>query len=151
MWKLDLEDEFYRIYDSKRQIAGYFDPDYGELFPKDNEYEIIESMHKNRDKILGGFLMVPMIKFNIFDRDFDANISALSNQFDELNNKIENWKEFITKTKNHEHSIRISHTDKDMLSITFPLLFSKPTPLDNKEILIELEPILNLMQQQGLL
>ena len=151
MWKLDLEDVYYRIYDSKRQIAGYFDPDYGELFPKENELEIIERMHKNHDKVQGGFLMVPMIKFEIFDRDYDSNIEGLSNQLQAVNGKIAIWKEFIEKTKNYAHSIRISHTDRDMLSITFPFAFSKPTPLDKKDILVELEPILNLMQQQGLL
>jgi len=95
MWKLDLEDVYYRIYDSKRQIAGYFDPDYGELFPKENELEIIERMHKNHDKVQGGFLMVPMIKFEIFDRDYDSNIEGLSNQLQAVNGKIAIWKEFI--------------------------------------------------------
>ena len=35
MWKLDREDDYFRIYDSKKDIAGYFDPDFGELFPKE--------------------------------------------------------------------------------------------------------------------
>jgi len=56
LWKLELEEEFFRIYDSKKLIAGYFDPDYGDIYPKDNSQEIISSMLKNHDKILGGMI-----------------------------------------------------------------------------------------------
>jgi len=42
MWKLELEENYFRIFDSKKQIAGYFDPDYGEIFPKEKDQEIIE-------------------------------------------------------------------------------------------------------------
>ena len=63
LWKLELEEEFFRIYDSKKLIAGYFDPDYGDIYPKDNSEEIISSMLKNHDKILGGMIMVPLVKF----------------------------------------------------------------------------------------
>ena len=55
MWKIERDDEYFRIFDSKKDIAGYFDPDYGELFPKEKELELIEQMHKNHDKIPGGF------------------------------------------------------------------------------------------------
>ncbi|MDH3618747.1 MAG: hypothetical protein OEM89_08490, partial [Nitrosopumilus sp.] len=74
MWKLDLDEEYFRIYDSKKLIAGYFDPDYGNIFPKENSDEIISKMLKNHDKIMGGFIMVPMIKFGLFDTDLETNI-----------------------------------------------------------------------------
>ena len=32
-------------------------------------------MLKNHDKIPGGFLMVPMVKFRIFDNDTEAKIN----------------------------------------------------------------------------
>ena len=63
MWKLERDEDYFRIFDSKNDIAGYFDPDYGELFPKEKEHEIIQQMHKNQDKISGGFFMAPMVKF----------------------------------------------------------------------------------------
>ena len=66
------EEEFFRIFDSKKDIVGYFDPDYGELFPKEKESEIIDQMHKNHDKIPGGFLMVPLVKFGIFDKFYQS-------------------------------------------------------------------------------
>jgi len=151
MWKLDLEEDYFRIYDSKKQIAGYFDPDYGKIFPEEKQYEIISQMHKNHDKISGGFIMVPMAKFGIFDSDYQSDVYVLEKQIDSVKKRISTWKDFISKTKNQHHFIRISHTDQDMLSITFPIKFSKNTRLDKNEILSEIEPILNLMQEQGLL
>jgi len=82
MWNLNREDDYYRIYDPKKDIAGYFDPDYGELFPKEKEQELIEQMHKNKDKIPGGFLMVPMVKFGIFEPNKEMSIIQLQKQFD---------------------------------------------------------------------
>jgi hypothetical protein len=69
MWKIERDEEYFRIFDSKKDIVGYFDPDYGELFPKEKELELIDQMHKNHDKIPGGILMVPMVKFRIFDNE----------------------------------------------------------------------------------
>jgi hypothetical protein len=151
MWKLEREEEYFRIFDSKKDIAGYFDPDYGELFPKENEHEIIEQMHKNQDKILGGFLMIPMVKFGIFDNDIEINIDQLEMQITAVAHRLSQWKNFLLETKNEFHSIRVSHTDQDMLSITFPIRFDFPTSLEKNLLLKKLELILNLLQKQGLL
>ena len=69
MWKLELEEQYFRVYDAKKQIAGYFDPNYGDIYPRENEEEIIEKMLKEHEKVPGGFLMLPMVKFGIFDPD----------------------------------------------------------------------------------
>jgi len=151
MWKLEREEEYFRIYDSKKDIAGYFDPDYGELFPKENEHEIIQQMHKNQDKILGGFFMVPMLKFGIFDNDIEIDIGILEKQIAAVVHRLSLWKNFLLETKNEFHSIRVSHTDQDMLSITFPIRFDFPTSLEKNLLLKKLEPTLNLLQKQGLL
>ncbi len=151
MWKLELEEDYFRIYDSQKNIAGYFDPDYGEIFPKEKQEEIIEKMLKNHDKIPGGFLMVPMVKFGIFDSEYESNIENLESQIINAGERISKWKEFLSKMSNQHHWVRISHTDQDMLSITFPIKFSIPKPLEKNEIISEIEPILNQMQQQGLL
>ena len=151
MWKLDLDDEFFRIYDTKKMIAGYFDPDYGEIFPKENSVEIISQMLKNHEKILGGFLMVPLVKFGLFDTDLNVNISELESQINRVKTHLNKWNEFIFQTNNHVHSIGLSHTDQDMLTITFPIKFSEPTPLDKSEILKEIEPTLDLLQKLSLL
>ncbi len=151
MWKLDLDDEYFRILDSKKLVAGYFDPDYGVIYPKENSVEIISQMLKNHDKISGGLMMIPLVKFGLFDSDLDINIDQLETQVNRVGEHLKKWKDFITKTNNTVHSIRISHTDQDMLTITFPIKFSEPTPLDKNEIIKEISPILDLLQKLNLL
>lgn len=151
MWKLDLDDEYFRILDSKKLVAGYFDPDYGVIYPKENSVEIISQMLKNHDKISGGLMMIPLVKFGLFDSDLDIDIDELETQVNRVGEHLKKWKDFITKTNNTVHSIRISHTDQDMLTITFPIKFSEPTPLDKNEIIKEISPILDLLQKLNLL
>ncbi len=151
MWKLEREEDYFRIFDSKRDIAGYFDPDYGELFPKEKEHEIIELMHKNHDKITGGFLMVPMVKFDIFNKDTDIDLDYLDKQIASVEQRISQWRNHLSETKNELHWIRVSHTDQDMLSITIPIKFDPPASLEKNILLKMLEPTLNLLQKQHLL
>ena len=151
MWKIERDEEYFRVFDSKKDIAGYFDPDYGELFPKEKELELIEQMHKNQDKIPGGFLMVPLVKFRIFDNDNEAKIEEIQQKLDDVNRRITKWKNFLIETKNKFHGIRVSHTDQDMLSITFPIKFDPPVSLEKKALLEKLETTLDLLQKQDLL
>ncbi len=151
MWKIERDEEYFRIFDSKKDIVGYFDPDYGELFPKDKELELIDQMHKNHDKIPGGFLMVQMVKFRIIDNDKETIIDELEQKLDFVKQRIYQWKHFLLETKNEFHSVRVSHTDQDMLSITFPIKFDVPVSLEKKALLEKLESTLDLLQKQGFL
>ena len=151
LWKLDLDEEYFRIFDSNKLIAGYFDPDYGDLYPKENSEEIISQMLKNHDKITGGFIMVPMVKFGLFDSDLETNIDTVETQVNSVLDRLSRWRKFLSKTNLKIHYVRISHTDQDMLTITFPFKFSKPTPLDKKEMVVELTPTLDLLQKLNLL
>ena len=151
MWNLDLDEEFYRIYDSQKMVAGYFDPDYGDIYPKGNSDEIISQMLKNHEKIPGGFLMVPFVKFRLFDTDLNISISELESQLNRVHVHLNKWNGFISQTGNYKHSIRISHTDQDMLTITFPIKFSEPTPLDKNELVKKITPLMDMLQNLGLL
>jgi len=151
LWKLDLDEEYFRIYDSNKLIAGYFDPDYGDLYPKENSEEIISQMLKNHDKINGGFIMVPMVKFGLFDTDLKTDVNKVETQVNSVQDRLKKWKEFLSKQKLKIHYVRISHTDQDMLTITFPIKFSKLTSLDKKEIAREITPTLDLLQKLNLL
>ena len=151
LWKLESDEDFFRIYDSKKMVAGYFDPDYGNIFPKENSEEIISSMLKNHDKILGGIVMVPLVKFGLFDSDLDTDISDVEQNVTRVNEHLQKWKNFLSQTNKEKHSIRISHTDQDMLTITFEVKFSKPTPLEKKHLAEELSTTLDLLQKLDLL
>ncbi len=150
LWKLDLDESYFRIYDSKKLIAGYFDPDYGDIYPKENSEEIILSMLKNHDKILGGVIMVPLVKFGLFDTDLDTSISEVEQNVNRVTEHLQKWKNFLSQTNRHVHSIRISHTDQDMLTITFKVKFSKPTSLEKIKLMEEIFPTLDLLQKSGL-
>ncbi|MEM3065229.1 MAG: hypothetical protein QW177_07645 [Candidatus Nitrosotenuis sp.] len=150
MWKLELDGDFFRIFDKNHKIAGYFVPDYGQLFPEENADEIIEKMHKNHDKIPGGFLTVPMVKFGIFDSKEDMDILYLQSHMEDATSRIEAWKEFLLE-RQMQHAINISYTDNDMLSLTFPIKFAEHVQLEKKMLLDALEPTLDLLQQKGLL
>jgi len=150
LWKLELDEGYFRIFDSKKLIVGYFDPDYGEIYPKENSEEIILSMLKNHDKILGGVIMVPLVKFGLFDTDLDVHLSEVELNVNRVTEHLQKWKNFLSQTNRDVHSIRISHTDQDMLTITFKVKFSKPTPLEKIKLMEEIFPTLDLLQKSGL-
>ena len=150
LWKLELDEGYFRIFDSKKLIAGYFDPDYGEINPKENSEEIILSMLKNHDKIMGGMIMVPLVKFRLFDTDLDTNLSEVEQNVNRVTKHLQKWQNFLSQTNRHVHSIRISHTDQDMLTITFIVKFSKPTSLEKIQLMEEIFPTLDLLQKSGL-
>jgi len=150
LWKLESDEGYFRIHDSKKLIAGYFDPDYGEIYPKENSEEIILSMLKNHDKILGGMIMVPFVKFRLFDTDLDTSISEVEQNIIRVTEHLQKWKNFLSQTNRNVHSIRISHTDQDMLTITFQMKFSKPTSLEKIKLMEEIFPTLDLLQKSGL-
>jgi len=150
-WRLDLDEDYFRIYDSKKMVMGYFDPDYGDIVPEDKRDEIIETMLKNHDTVMGGAVMVPMVKFALFDRDLDTDINAVQNNVQRVNLHIDKWKKFLTTVGCISlHSIRISHTDQDMLTITFPVRFPKPLPLEKNTLMDGIKPVLHLLQRSGL-
>ena len=151
LWKLESDEGFFRIYDSKNMVAGYFDPDYGDIFPKENSEEIISSMLKNHDKILGGIMMVPLVKFGLFDTDLNTDISNVEQNVIRVNEHLQKWKRFLSEANLQKHSIRISHTDQDMLTITFEVKFSTPTPLEKKHLLDELYITLDWLEKSDLL
>ena len=151
LWKLESDEDFFRIYDSKKLVVGYFDPDYGDIFPKSNSEEIILSMLKNHDKILGGVIMVPLVKFGLFDTDIDTTLTKVEEQVIRVNEHLQKWRIFLSETNRKVHSIRISHTDQDMLTIAFQIKFSKPTPLEKISLFEELFPTLDLLQKSNLL
>lgn len=151
LWKLESDEGFFRVYDSKKLVAGYFDPDYGDIFQKENSEEIISSMLKNHDNILGGIIMVPLVKFRLFDTDLDTTLTNVESQVHRVDEHLQKWKLFLSKMNYEWHSVRISHTDQDMLTIAFQIKFSKPTPLEKTSLGEELFDIFKILQKSDLL
>jgi hypothetical protein len=150
-WKLEREGDYFRIFDDKKNIAGYFAPEYGDIYPEEKTDEVIEEMHQKHEKIPGGYLLFPMVKFGIFSLDNEIELDYLEARIDEAKDRILWWHKFIASQKNHNHKIRVSHTDPDMLSINFPILFNAKTPLEKDVLLEVLRPTLDFLNNQGLL
>lgn len=151
MWKLELDEEYFRIFGSDKNVAGYFDPDYGDIFPKEKEEEIIQEMLKSHEKILGGFLTVPLLKFGIFDTDLNTDIDSIEGRLADSLDRLKRWRKAIKEINPEFHAINISHTDQDMLSISFSLNFGQKIPLKKESILEKLNPILDLLHKYSLL
>ena len=150
-WKLEREGDYFRIFDEKKNIAGYFAPEYGNIYPEEKIDEVIEEMHQKHEKIPGGYLLLPMVKFGIFSLDNEIELNYLEARIDEARDRILWWHKFIASQTNQNHKIRVSHTDPDMLSINFPILFNAKIPLEKDVLLEVLRPTLNFLNNQGLL
>ena len=151
MWTIDQEDAYFKIYDSRKTLAGYFAPEYGDIQPEDKAEQVIQEMLKNHDPVKGGYLMLPLVKFNIFEDGKEMNLAYLEQQLQEVYTRIMAWKNLVTEKGIEHHKILISHTDHDMLSTTLGIIFPSPVPLEKKEILGNLSGILDFANQKGLL
>ena len=150
-WKLEFEDGYFRIFDSKKLISGYFDPDYGDLSKIKNPEDVISSKIKNHDNILGGMIMIPLVKFQLFDTDLNTTISKVQQNMSRVSIHLKKWESFLSEINNTSHFVGISHTDQDMLTVTFPIKFSKPTPLEKSNLLQEIYPTLTMLEKLELL
>ena len=66
------------------------------IFSPKNSEEIISSMLKNPDKILGGMITVPLVKFGLFDTDLNASLSEVQENVIRVNNHLQKWKFFVS-------------------------------------------------------
>ena len=150
-WKLEFDDGYFRIFDSKKLVAGYFDPDYGDLSAAKNPEDIILSKIKNHDEVLGGMIMIPLVKFKLFDTDLNTTIYEVKKNVSRVSIHLQKWDSFLSEINNTSHFVGISHTDQDMLTVTFPIKFSKPTPLEKSNLLQEIYPTLTMLEKLELL
>jgi hypothetical protein len=150
-WNLEFEDGYFRIYDSKKLITGYFDTDYGDLSKIKNPEDVILSKIKNHDNVLGGMIMIPLVKFQLFDTDLNTTISKVQQNVSRVSIHLKKWESFLSEINVTSHFVGISHTDQDMLTVTFPIKFSKPTTLEKSNLLQEINPILTMLEKLELL
>jgi hypothetical protein len=153
-WKMEYEDTIYKIYDWDKNLAGYFFPKYDLVEPsKDSsseEEDIIERLNKSHKKVLGGDLMIPMIKLNLFDKeeeeviDLDYTIRAQRTRV---------WKQWLQQNYKHYeiigNAVYTAREDRNMLSIV--LRMKSTITLGEKEMSMALTPLLDNLHEDGLL
>ena len=151
MWKVEREGHYFKIYDKRKNIAGYFAPEYGEIYPENKADEIIDQMHERHDKIASGFLMVPLVKFGIFVEGQEMDLGYVLSQMEDVKTRLVYWKDFISNKGILQYKVGVSHTDHDMLSITLHLVFANPLALEKNSVEEEVSHILNPLLELGLL
>jgi hypothetical protein len=158
-WKMEYEDTIYKIYDWDKNLAGYFFPKYDLVEPsKDSssEEDIIERLNKSHKKVLGGDLMIPMIKLNLFDKEEEEEVIDLDYTIRALDENLQRtrvWKQWLQQNyKEYEiigNSVYTAREDRNMLSIV--LRIKSTITLGEKEMSIALTPLLDNLHEDGLL
>ncbi len=151
MWKLEREDDHFKIYDDHKLLVGYFGPEYGQIVPEEKATQIIEEMHKRQDKIPGGYLLLPLVKFGIFEEGKEMDMDFLIHQLNQAGNSLSLWYQLMQEMSLQRHKIMVSHTDHDMLSITLFIGFATPVPLDKNALEQEIGKLLDVIHRKGLL
>ena len=151
-WKIDEEEYYYKIYDLHGELAGYFQPDYGKIYPAEKEEAIIQEMLKKHDNIYGGFLYVPLLKLNLINADADYDLEQVMDNLDASLTRTRKWKECISEMP-QVISVRArkSHSDPDMLTILLGIKFAGPVRLQEDDILNALQPIIDRFHKKELL
>ncbi|MEO9306970.1 MAG: hypothetical protein ABI342_01510 [Nitrososphaera sp.] len=151
MWTINPEEDYFKIYDDNKTLVGYFAPEYGDIQPEDKAYQVRQEMLKNHDLVKSGYLMLPMVKFGIFEDGKDMTIDYVEQQLRLVHVRILAWKNLLTEKNIAHHKILVSHTDHDMLSITLGIIFTTDIPLEKTKILDTLSSVLDFAQERGLL
>ncbi|MFL6359673.1 MAG: hypothetical protein ACJ72V_10085, partial [Nitrososphaeraceae archaeon] len=91
-WKVEYDYKIYKVYDLDKKLAGYFFPDYTSLRDQktnnklqrqeEDDDKIIERMNKAHEKIMGGNLMVPMLRLNLLDNTEDVDLDYIIEALD---------------------------------------------------------------------
>ena len=146
MWRFDLEEGYaYWIRDGDRNVAGYFDPDYGA--DPDEDADRIEGMHKRSEPVRGGYLTLPMVKLGVFAA-VPVEADFLERHVSGALERIRAWR---AELDGAGHQISISHTDEDVLTVTLPVSFGRPVELEKGAIAAQITPLLDRLRAAGLL
>lgn len=148
---MEQEEYYYKIYDPKKELVGYFQPDFGKVYPEEKEEEIIQQMLKRHDNIHGGLLYVPMLKLNLHS-DADYELDHILANLEVSIERTRKWKECIRVMPSVLSArARKSHTDPDMLAVLMEVKFSGPVRLSEDDLRDALQPILDSFAEKQLL
>ncbi len=153
-WDIEQEEYYYKVYDDNGSIIAYFQPEYGQIEPREREYEIIERMLREGEVVYSALLYMPMVKFGI-DTDKDYSLDYILESITNTLDSIKRWKEFIDKNRDKlsitDIYIRRAHTDYDMLALLVALRFKDGLMLRKKDILATVSMFLDAVVDSHLL
>ena len=108
---------YIRLDDWDKNLTGYFFPNYNlsslknkddekaiENLDFDEETKVIDKLNKEKQKILGGNLMLPMIKLYLLDNEEGIDLEFAINSLKENAQRAIKWQEWI-KNNHREFNI----------------------------------------------
>ena len=153
---MEYEDTIYKVYDWDKNLAGYFFPKYDLIQPPEDssyEEEIIEKLNKSHEKVIGGDLMIPMIKLNLFDKEEAIDLDYAIGSLEENLQRTRVWKQWLQQ--NHKEfeiigdAVYTAREDRNMLSLVLGI--DSDIILGEKEIGLVLIPLLDKLHEDGML
>lgn len=168
-WKFEYEDTIYKIYDWNNNLAGYFFPNYdsmekhtgrnnqsSEHQQDEEEDEVIEGMNKLHENVVGGNLMIPMLKLNLLDiKEGKAkmNLNYTIDALEENLHRAKQWKQWLEQNsaefKVIGNAVYTAREDRNMLSLVLGI--DSNIILGEKEIGLVLIPLLDKLHKDGML
>jgi hypothetical protein len=167
-WKFEYEDTIYKIYDWNNNLAGYFFPNYGSMEKhgrknqsnehqqEEEEDEVIEGMNKLHENVVGGNLMIPMLKLNLLDIEegkAKMNLNYTIDALEENLHRAKQWKQWLEQNsaefKVIGNAVYTAREDRNMLSLVLGI--DSNIILGEKEIGLVLIPLLDKLHKDGML
>ena len=164
-WKLEYVDTVYKIYDWEKNLTGYFFPNYhitsendydktnDENYDFEEQTEIIDKLHKENQDVVGGNLMLPMIKLYLLDNHDGIDLDYAISTLEENVQRTKRWKEWITYNQERfsiiGNSIYTAREDRNMLSIVLGM--GAAMTLGEKELLTKLRPLLDKLHEDEMI
>jgi hypothetical protein len=168
-WKFEYEDTIYKIYDWNNNLAGYFFPNYdsmeklmgrknqsNEHQQEEEEDEVVEGMNKLHENVVGGNLMIPMLKLNLLDIEegkAKMNLNYTIDALEENLHRAKQWKQWLEQNsaefKVIGNAVYTAREDRNMLSLVLGI--NSNIILGEKEIGLVLIPLLDKLHKDGML
>jgi hypothetical protein len=152
-WKVEYDYTYYKVYDGKGHLAGYFFPHYGSISPEEEADDVKEKMNKNHDEISEATLLVPMAKLDLLDHEEGLDINAVIGSLEANLARIRTWLLWLQNNARQFSifgaSVHTAREDRNMLSIAMGI--GTRITLGEKEVKELLVPVLDRLHEDGLL
>lgn len=152
-WKVEYDYNYYKVYDGKGHLAGYFFPHYGSFSPEEEADDVKERMNKNHEEISEATLLVPMAKLDLLDHEEGLNINAAISSLEANLARTKTWLLWLQNNAKQFSifgaSVHTAREDRNMLSIAMGI--GTKMTLGEKGIKELLVPMLDKLHEDGLL
>jgi hypothetical protein len=123
---------------------------------EEEEDEVIEGMNKLHENVVGGNLMIPMLKLNLLDIEegkAKMNLNYTIDALEENLHRAKQWKQWLEQNsaefKVIGNAVYTAREDRNMLSLVLGI--DSNIILGEKEIGLVLIPLLDKLHKDGML